>query len=48
MGQATIENLRKQGNKAHVTANMNSPYILKNGLVSLPYARIIIRKIKKQ
>lgn len=47
MGQATIDNLRKQGNKAHVTANMNSPYILKNGLVLLPYARIIIRKIKK-
>ena len=47
MGQSTIENLRKQGNKAHVTANMNSPYILRNGLVSLPYARIIIRKIKK-
>ena len=47
MGQATIDNLRKQGNKAHVTANMNSPYILRNGLVSLPYARIIIRKIKK-
>ena len=45
--QATIDNLRKQGNKAHVTANMNSPYILRNGLVSLPYARIIIRKIKK-
>ena len=48
MGQATIDNLMKQGNKAHVTANMNSPYILRNGLVSLPYARIIIRKIKKQ
>ena len=47
MGQSTIENLRKQGNKAHVTANMNSPYILRNGLVSLPYARIIIRKVKK-
>lgn len=47
MGQDTIDNLRKQGNKAHVTANMNSPYILKDGLVSLPYARIIIRKLKK-
>jgi hypothetical protein len=43
MGHETIENLRKQGNKAHVTANMNSLYILKNGKVTLPYARIIIR-----
>ena len=46
MGQATIENLRAQGNKAHVTANMNSPYIIKDGKVSLPYARIIIRRKK--
>lgn len=43
MGKETIENLRNQGNKAHVTANMNSLYIVKNGKVSLPYARIIIR-----
>lgn len=43
MGQDTIDNLRKQGNKAHVTANMNSLYIKQNGKVSLPYARIIIR-----
>lgn len=43
MGQETIDNLRKQGNKAHVTANMNSLYIVKNGKVTLPYARIIIR-----
>ena len=43
MGQATIDNLRQQGNKAHVTANMNSLYIMKDGKVSLPYARIIIR-----
>jgi hypothetical protein len=47
MGQDTIDNLRKQGNKAHVTANMNSPYILANGKVVLPYARIIIQR-KKQ
>jgi hypothetical protein len=47
MGQSTIDNLRKQGNKAHVTANMNSPYILDNGNVVLPYARIIIQR-KKQ
>lgn len=46
MGQSTIDNLRSQGNKAHVTSNMNSPYILKNGKVSLPYARIIIRRKK--
>lgn len=44
MGQRTIDQLRKQGNMAHVTANMNSPYILKNGMVSLPYARILIRR----
>lgn len=43
MGQDTIDNLRRQGNKAHVTANMNSLYIIKNDKVSLPYARIIIR-----
>ena len=43
MGQKTIDNLREQGNKAHVTANMNSLYIIKEGKVSLPYARIIIR-----
>lgn len=47
MGQDTIDKLRQQGNKAHVTANMNSPYILKEGIVILPYARIIIRKIQK-
>ena len=46
IGQDTIERLRKQGNKAHVTANMNSPYIIKDGLVTLPYARIIIQKNK--
>lgn len=47
MGQATIDNQRKQGNKAYVTTNMKSPYILKNCMVSLLYARIKIRKIKK-
>lgn len=46
MGQETIDRLRKQGNKAHVIANMKSPYILTDGIVTLPYARIIIRKIK--
>lgn len=46
MGKSTIENLRAQGNKAHVTANMNTLYIIEDGKVSLPYARILIRKIK--
>jgi trans-aconitate methyltransferase len=46
MGQSTIDNLRKHGNKAHVTANMNSPYIIDNGIVILPYARIIIQRKK--
>lgn len=43
MGEETIKKLRQQGNKAHVTANMNSLYINQNGIISLPYARIIIR-----
>ncbi len=44
MGQATIDQLRKQGNMAHVTANMNSLYMIQDGKVVLPYARIIIRR----
>lgn len=44
MGKATIENLRAQGNKAHVTANMPTLYVISDGKVSLPYARILIRK----
>lgn len=44
MGQETINQLRRQGNMAHVTANMNSLYIIKDGEVSLPYGRLIIRK----
>ena len=47
MGQDTIDQLRRQGNMAHVTANMNSLYIVKDGKVSLPYGRLIIRKIQK-
>ena len=43
MGQATIDKLRAQGNKAHVTANMNTLYFEKNGMIYLPYARVIIR-----
>lgn len=43
MGQTTIDQLRAQGNKAHVTANMNTLYIEKNGMIYLPYARVIIR-----
>jgi len=44
MGKNTIDNLRMQGNKAHVTANMPSLYYIENGKVVLPYARILIRK----
>lgn len=44
MGEETIKNLRTQGNRAHVTANMPSLYIKVNGQVQLPYARILIRK----
>lgn len=44
MGEEVIAKLRRQGNKAHVTANMNSLYLIKNGKVSLPYARIIIKR----
>ena len=44
MGDGTIQQLRRQGNKAHVTANMNSLYYLDDGKVMLPYARIIIRR----
>lgn len=47
MGEQTIRRLREQGNKAHVTANMNSLYIIENGKVVLPYARIIIQRKKK-
>ena len=46
MGQVTIDQLRKQGNMAHVTANMNSLYLVRDGKVVLPYARIIIRRRK--
>lgn len=44
MGQDTIDLLRKQGNKAHVTANMPSLYYIENERIVLPYARILIRK----
>ena len=44
MGQTTIDQLRKQGNMAHVTSNMNSLYLIQDGKVVLPYARIIIRR----
>ena len=46
MGQSTIDQLRKQGNFAHVTANMNSLYLVRDDKVILPYARIIIRRRK--
>ena len=44
IGQENIDKLRAQGNKAHVTANMTSLCMTYNGVVSLPYKRIIIRK----
>ena len=43
MGKETIAMLRSQGNKAHVTANMNSLYYIQDGKVYLPYSRIFIR-----
>lgn len=46
MGAETISRLRKQGNKAHVTANMRSLYLDVDGKVKLPYSRIIIRRKK--
>ncbi len=46
MGAETIARLRQQGNKAHVTANMNSLYLKKDGKIILPYSRIIIRRKK--
>ena len=46
MGEETITRLRSQGNKAHVTANMNSLYLEQDGKVLLPYSRIIIRRKK--
>ena len=46
MGVDTIARLRKQGNKAHVTANMNSLYLDQDGKIVLPYSRIIIRRKK--
>lgn len=44
IGQDNIDNLRAQGNKSHVTANMRPLYIKVNGKVKLMYARIIIRR----
>ena len=44
VGQKAISMLRAQGNKAHVTANMPTPYVIRNGIVELPYARILIKR----
>lgn len=44
IGQENIDKLRKQGNRAHVTANMTSLCITNDGIVTLPFKRIIIRK----
>lgn len=46
MGPETIARLRNQGNKAHVTANMNSLYLNQGGKIQLPYSRIITRRRK--
>ena len=46
MGVETIARLRRQGNNAHVTANMNSLYLDQDGKILLPYSRIIIRRKK--
>ena len=43
MGEETIRLLRAQGNKSHVTANMNALFIKKDNRIILPYARILIR-----
>ena len=43
MGTDTIKKLRSQGNLAHVTANMNSIYYIRDEKVFLPYSRIFIR-----
>ena len=48
MGEETIARLRRQGNKAHVTANMNSLYLDQDGKIVLPYSRIIIRRRKSR
>lgn len=45
IGQDAIDNLRNQGNKAHVTASMTSLCLTINGKVSLPYKRILIKAI---
>jgi len=44
MGERTISQLRAQGNKAHVTANMTSLYYVDGSGVNLPFKRILIRK----
>lgn len=47
LGQEMIDNLRQQGNKSHLTANMvQLYYIQEDGKVKRPYARILIKKIK--
>ena len=44
IGEEVIAKLRRQGNKSHVTANMHSIYLIKDGKVTLPYARMIIKR----
>ncbi len=44
IGAKNIAQLRSQGNKAHVTANMTSLVLHENGKIVLPYKRLIIRR----
>lgn len=44
MGYETIELMRSQGNKSHLTANMVQLYYIIEGKFVRPYARILIRR----
>lgn len=48
IGEEIITKARAQGNKSHITANMVSLYVIKeNGVINFPYARMIIKRKKK-
>lgn len=44
IGEKNIAQLRSQGSKAHITANMTSLVLHENGRIVLPYKRLIIRR----
>lgn len=46
LGEENFKRLRNQGNMAHVTAGMTTIYLDINGLITLPYCRILIRRKK--